>query len=454
MRDIGELITVGEAALRLLANQVPEGEVFITRSSSRSISIENNALKSIRGGGEIGIGLRILKDGRIGFSHANDLASVPDAIRLAIKGAAISPEKPFAFPAHQTYPTIPDLLDKRVLDLSMEQSVELARNMIEAARDVHPAIHVSGGGFSTSETEVVILNTAGLEVSEHLSGIGASLFTVYESDHPSSGHESDASHLLLRDVEEVGRRAADLALRGQDKVKIGAGTLPVILKPDVLADFMRFIIAPALHGIRAERGESVYSDRKGERIMHPDLTLVDDPSMPDGDMAMRMDDEGIPSRCHTLVANGELMDYLYTIGTGAEYNHSSTSSGIRGGGQDHSSPVVTSCRNLMLQGNTRDEEALVSEIDQGLMVHDIMGAHTANPVSGDFSVTGSILFLIEKGEVTRPVSQAMISGNFPDLLTRVSGLANNYRKISGGLAPGGFYLPSVRIDDVRVIGET
>lgn len=453
MKEIEDLLAIGESTLRLVTKHVKEAEVFITRSSSRSMKIENDAIKAVSGGGEMGIAIRILKNGRLGFSYATDLNSIPCAIEFALQGAAISPVKPFIFPAHETYHTVPELLDKRVLDLSLDMTLELATCMIDAAKDVHDDINVSGGGISYGEEEVVIMNTMGLEVSEHLSGISASIYAICEGENPSSGYEYDSSHLLIHDVDEIGRKAADLALRGQNKIKIETGKMPVVFKPDSISSFLEFILISSLYGIRAERGESVYSGMKGEMIIDEDLSVVDDPTMPDAENAMKMDDEGVPSRCHEIIKAGELKDYLYTIGTGAEYDHPSTSNGMRGGGQDHTSPVSTTGRNIMIQGNTRNEETLISEIDRGLLVHDIMGAHTANPISGDFSVTGSILFLIEKGEVTRPISQAMLSGNFPEHLKRVSGIGNNYRRLSGGLSPIGFYIPSVRVDDVQVTGE-
>lgn len=453
MREIDDLLVLGDSCLRLLRKHAKEAEVFITRNSSRSIKIENNGIKAVSGGGETGIALRLLKDGKLGFSYATDINSVPNAIQLALQGASISPRKPFSFPSKEHYYTVPDLLDTRVLDLTPDNAVDSARQMIDSARDYNPNVMVSGGGISFGEGEVIIMNTEGLEVSEHISGMSASMYAIFDSDAPSSGFEYDSSHLLLHGFETIGRKAAELAVQGQNKVKIETGTMPVVFKPDSISSLFEFILVPSLYGIRAEKGESVYSGKKGDEIINPAISFVDDPTMPDGENSMKMDDEGIPSACHEIIEKGILKDYLYTIGTGAEFDHPSTASGMRGGGQDYNAPVSTSGRNIMIQGNTHSEADLISEIDHGLLVHDIMGAHTANQVSGDFSVTGSILFLIEKGEVTRPVSQAMLSGNLPEYLHRISGLGNNYRRLSGGLSPVGFYLPSIRINDVQVTGE-
>ncbi len=453
MKDIEELLALGESALRIISRDVDDAEVLVTRGSSRRLGIENNCIKSVAGGGETGIAIRILKNRRMGFSYGTGIDSIPGALKLALQGAAISPEKPFEFPSKEHYYTIPDLLDKRVLDLAPDEGREMVMHMIDSATDVHKNIMATGGGISFGEGEVVIMNTRGLEVSEHVSGIGGSIHTVYESDSPSSGFEYNSSHIYIEDFGNIGRKAAELAVKGQNKIKIETKKIPVLFKPDAISSLLEFILVPALYGIKAEKGESVYSDRIDQQIMSPNLSLVDDPTMPDGENSMKMDDEGVPSKCHELVKNGMLKDYLYTIATGSEFDHASTASGLRGGGQDHMSPISTSGRNIMLQGDTTNEETLISEIKDGLLVHDIMGAHTSNPASGDFSVTASILFRISNGEVAEPVSQAMLGGNLPEYLMNVSGLGNNYRKLSGGLSPVGFYIPSIRIEDVMVTGE-
>ncbi|MCK4614170.1 MAG: TldD/PmbA family protein, partial [Thermoplasmata archaeon] len=396
------------------------------------------------------IAIRILKDKKMGFAYCTALEGVVRALNLAIQGASIVPERPFEFPADENYYTIPDLLDRRVLELSPEDGMEFASRMIDSARDAHKDIDVTGGGVSFGEEEVVIMNTRGLEVSEHLSGMSASVYTVFNSDHPTPGFEYDSSHLILKDYDEIGRKAAELAAKGQNPVKIGSKKMPVVLRPDAISSLFEFILVPALYGINVGKGESVYTGKLGTEIASPDLSLVDDPTMPDGENAMKMDDEGVPSRRIELIRNGVLKDFLYTIKTGVEFDHPSTSSGLRGG---YTSPVSTSGRNIILKGDTEEEDTLISEIKEGLLIHELMGAHTSNPASGDFSVTGSILFRIENGEVTGPVSQAMLSGNLPEYLKNVSGLGNNYRNLSGGLTAVGFYMPSVRIEGVRVTGE-
>jgi len=81
-----------------------------------------------------------------------------------------------------------------------------------------------------------------------------------------------------------------------------------------------------------------------------------------------------------------------------------------------------------------------------------MGAHTSNPASGRFSINSSILFKIEKGEIAYPVKQVMISGNMGECLSHVSGIGDDFRKLSGGLSTVSVFAPTVRVENVRVSG--
>ncbi len=77
------------------------------------------------------------------------------------------------------------------------------------------------------------------------------------------------------------------------------------------------------------------------------------------------------------------------------------------------SPPTTGCGDVQLlssmKSQTRDE--LIETMDNGYIVHSVMGAHTANPTSGDFSVTTSTILKVENGEIQGALKQAGVSGN-------------------------------------------
>ena len=92
------------------------------------------------------------------------------------------------------------------------------------------------------------------------------------------------------------------------------------------------------------------------------------------------------------------------------------------------------------QGSSQD--ALLQRMDEGYIVHSVMGAHTANPTSGDFSVTTSTVLRVQDGEIVGPVKQAGLSGNLAKALSKDVHLGDEIR-IQGSYSSGAMHLPDV-----------
>ncbi|MEM2738912.1 MAG: metallopeptidase TldD-related protein, partial [Candidatus Bathyarchaeia archaeon] len=111
-----------------------------------------------------------------------------------------------------------------------------------------------------------------------------------------------------------------------------------------------------------------------------------------------------------------------------------------------STPRIEATNFHILPGKKSPKE-LVSEIDEGLLVYSVQGAHSSNPASGEFSVVATPAWKIEKGEITHAVKGAMLAGNVFEALKNIFALANNERKI------GQLVAPWVLIGNVKVIGK-
>jgi PmbA protein len=206
------------------------------------------------------------------------------------------------------------------------------------------------------------------------------------------------------------------------------------------------MFTPAISGERVAIGESVYSGKMGERVMTPHLNIWDDGIMPGGLATAPVDDEGTPSRRKPIVEKGVLRTFLYDIVTAKRYGGMPTGNAIRPGynGMPHAAP-----RNLVLEGQQRPLDRLIASIDEGLLVNNVLGAHTGNLTSTEFSVNSTILFKIEKGAIVFPVASAMISGNLAEALSNVDALGDDRRVVPIG-SP--CYLPSVLFKGLRVTG--
>ncbi len=190
----------------------------------------------------------------------------------------------------------------------------------------------------------------------------------------------------------------------------------------------------------------MYEGKIGEKIATPDMELFEDPTLDWGLGSGGSDDEGVESRRVPLIAEGgRLQNFLYNLKEGAKSGADSTANGVR---RSFKSQPETNARNLNVKGQDLEEEALLR--NGKLLVGNVMGAHTANPVSGEFSVVVNPGWVIEGGEKQGRVDGAMISGNLPELLKKVE-LGSDYKDVLMGSTST--KLPSALLKDVTISGR-
>jgi PmbA protein len=185
-----------------------------------------------------------------------------------------------------------------------------------------------------------------------------------------------------------------------------------------------------------------------ENVINPSLSIHDDGLLEGGMSSGSRDAEGVPRRRQALVENGRLCNMLWStrdaaqqVAEGRTDAASSTGSAVSGG---HQSPPSTGCTELFLTSTeaSRSWEELLEHMDNGYVVNSVMGAHTANPSSGDFSVTTSSILKVENGEVVGSLKQAGLSGNFAKALTGEVILGSDPRR-QGSYSSGSMHLPDV-----------
>ena len=208
------------------------------------------------------------------------------------------------------------------------------------------------------------------------------------------------------------------------------------------------VVPSAIRGDRLVRNESFWSGKQGEVVLAKDLSLIDDGRLEGGKSASARDGEGVPTRRQTLVEQGRLVGSLWSTRDAAQQvaegriDHAQTNGcAVRGG---HQSPPSTGCSDLQMTSTQKSssQEALLERMEEGYIVHSVMGAHTANPTSGDFSVTTSTLLRVEGGEVIGPVKQAGLSGNLAKALSNDVHLGDEVR-VQGSYSSGNMHLPDV-----------
>jgi PmbA protein len=252
--------------------------------------------------------------------------------------------------------------------------------------------------------------------------------TIARAADVATGSEFFISRSYQPSLEEVGRAAAEMACSSLGGVKAESGTFDVLLRPLAMAELLEYTLLPALAADDVQKGRSSLRGRVGEKISSESLVIADDGLVPGGMDSSAFDGEGVPSQRTVLIDGGILKGYIYDSYTAGKEGVPSTGNAVRSGYSDV--PRVGN-RNLIV--SSPDARDLLAET-KGYLVNGLIGAHTANPISGDFSVEAKNAFLIAPGEEAKPIRSLMLAGNFFELLKDIE-IGRDVRAIGAIVTP-------------------
>ncbi|RAH13150.1 MAG: hypothetical protein CMB20_005260 [Methanobacteriota archaeon] len=434
---------------------ISQWEVYATQGYGHSLEIEAGKISMASGGGDGGFGIRIVDQGRYGYAHLVDPSSAANAIEQALSIAKMSPSiEGFELPENQSSQKVGGMLDKSLLDLGPEELLSQGDLVIQRVKELDSRAVAVGGGLGVGAGADVILTSNGIEDGGiHTShGIGIHV-SIDENEDLTSSYEGESSRFMLKDLTASVDKAVHWSQITRDKIKGGdTEDCPVMMTSDGFSPLFSVVVPSAISGERLARGESFWSQKMGESVMAGHLSLIDDGLMEGGMSSGSRDAEGVPSQTQTIVQSGKLTGELWStrdaakmISEGKVESASTTGSAVRGG---HSSPPVCGCSDLILSSSakTHARDRLIEEMENGYIVHSVMGAHTANPTSGDFSVTTSTILKVENGEIKGALSQAGFSGNLASALNGNVILGDSSIR-KGSYSTGSMHVPDVLLMD-------
>jgi len=424
-------------------------EVFLRSYSSTTIEIKDQQVDAFDRAKDIGAGLRVLVQGRMGFAFTTDLSdgALKTLVQAAITNAKNTepdpflslPEKP-ATAYHQT-----TIYDPEIVGLSEKDKIERVMAMEREAFAVDPRIkRIRKASASFSDSATLIMNTKGAEISYPGTACSSSIEVVAEDKGESqAGSEFDVNRFYRKlEIEEVGRRAAHKALDLLGAKHIDSVKAPVVLEAPVAQEFLG-LMASGFSAESVQKKRSLFIDKLGKEVASPVITVQDDGLLQGGLGSAPSDDELVPVMKKTVISNGRLALFLYNTYAANKDKTVSTGNGMRGGFKGLPGVGVT---NLYIEPGAESLEALLQSLDKGLFVTEVMGMHTANAISGDFSV-GATGFWVEKGKKVYPVREITIAGNILDLMKQVDAVGSDIR-FSGRIG-----CPSLRVKALSIGGK-
>ena len=431
---------IADDVKKAVKNKCDAYEIYIDEGKVIQLDSLKEELNFAKEEIELGLGIRVIKDNRQGFAFTSNLDKVEETALKAIENTKLTKtDENYAFAEVEKVTEVKKIYDKKFGDLSLDESVEFLKDTINVACD--SGCEVTGSGFSASEGRSLIVNSNGVSIENKGTGFGLGLSVTIQNDGEiATAYNSQSSRFFDIDGEKLAREVCNLAKSSLDTKPVETGDYDVVLDYYAATGLLQTFIG-AFNGENVSRGRSILKDKMGQEITNPTLSIVDNPLLEKGMFSSKCDDEGTSSQKTNLVKNGILNSFIYDIYNANREGVKTTSNGLRG---SYLTTPMISPTNLEFKFSEMRE---FDEIESGVLTTSILGAHTANPISGDFSVEASNAFKIENGELTEPITKAMISGNIFEIMKSVEGVNTDIKQY------GSFIIPKLLVHNLRVVGQ-
>lgn len=448
-----------------VARRAEYADLYFESRQARAVSLEEGIVKKASRSTTQGAGVRVLAGDKTGYAHSEEvtLKALQTAAHTAQTIAHDSTSTQVARLRETKRPDDFYALDALPISVPVDDEVALLQRIDEEARAYDPRITNVLASVAVEQKEVLILTSDGTITADARPLIRLQVTCIAEDgtdrQQGSYGGGGRVGFDFLFEADHwrtFTREAARQAVLGLDAVAAPAGSLTVVLGSGWPGILLHEAIGHGLEGDFNRKNVSAFSGRLGERVASELCTVVDDGTLPNRRGSLNCDDEGTPTGRTMLIENGVLTGYLQDRLNAKLMKMQPTGNGRRESFAHMPLPRMTN--TFMLAGESTPED-IIRSVPNGLYAVSFGGGQV-DITSGKFVFTASEAYLIENGRVTRPVKDATLIGNGPDVLTRISMVGNDLRLDEGigtcgkegQSVPVGVGLPTVRIDGLTVGG--
>ena len=408
-----------ETLLSKARARVDAAEGYSLERSSTPLSFRAGKLESINTRHTRGLGLRLLRNGRLGFASSTDFEAEDALLDAAMATAAHGDEVQFSFPEGDEH-VKEDFCNPELTEASLDALVEFGEALAKRLQEEAPGAEASLG-LERVVDRVRIMNTNGLVREEDRSSleVSVSLTKAKEGDILQIGDSVRLSSLDSLAPERLIQALSKRLTWSARVVSAPTGQLPVVFSPGGAIA----LILPLMMGSSGNHlcmGMSPLDGRIGEQIVDERISIFDDATCVGGSVSRAFDDEGIRTRRYPLIDQGVFRSFYHSLQTAAMTDSEPTGNGYRTSGRltqsDYRWQPADSASNLIVSTGEGSEEELLHEMGDGLLVDSLMGLGQGNLMAGDFSNNIGLGFLVKDGCVVGRVKNTMVAGNVYELL--------------------------------------
>jgi PmbA protein len=436
------LTNLKEAGKNLLEiaekKNLDEAEAYLVSNKVLTVRLVNNSVFEAKGVHDIGVGLRVIKNNMLGFSSTADLSkkSLEKLVDAASStGKARKLPFKYSFTKPEKIPKVVGVYDRKLAKLPSEKAVDLAYEMVEASLAHSNKISDNAGVLNVVCYETLLLNTHGVSAENSGTFFEVSLSaTAKNGQNVSEGSNATAGRSLKElKPEEVGKKAAEMAVSGLKSQKLKEDTYTVILDYEPTSEiigYLSMLVSPMI----ARLYFPLLLDKVGKKIAGQQLTLIDDPLMPNGVGSEPVDDEGTPSKKQVILDKGTLKAFVYDSFYGAIEKKKTTGNAVRASfavgvssfpGKNYNGEPIPVPRNPYFKPGKWKREEILEETKKGLLVRHFHYTRLTNPTRGDFtSVLRMGLYAVKNGEIVGALKKSRLLDNLLKILENVDAVSD------------------------------
>jgi len=437
----------------LLAGRADEHELFFIDDDGVCAESKGGVVDSLKAHRGHGVGVRVISDGRPGFAFSSDFerASLEAVVKNALAASHDTdrdeflsvPEGGSIASAIERSALYDDFYRPGQSEAAIEGAVLVEKGAMDFSDEV---VRVRKASYEAHRLRTRVLNSKGVDASHSATFYTTHVTAIAErAGEAQMGWDMALDHLGSKiEPHEAGRNAAIRAVRMLGARSIASERLPAVLENTVVCELLE-VLSGSFLGDNLAKGKSMLRDKVGKKVFSPIVNIRDDGTMRGGWSTSSSDAEGLPAQNTALVTEGVLRGYLFDSYWAGKMKSASTGNATRSGYTDTPGVGLT---NLYMEvpAGAGGIEDLFSEAGRGLFITELLGVHTINPVTGDFSLGASGVW-IEGGRLSYPVRGLAIAGNLLGLFGKVIASASDMRFL------GSIGAPSILINELEASGS-
>jgi PmbA protein len=423
-------------------------EVYSRDVFSTSVSVQAGEIQGIESEKKTEVAIRITKGDKMGAAVATSLDD-ETIIERALISLENQKSEAVDFPNEKVENVI--CASDRVKNMGTQELVKLTFDVSDRLKAIASDI-TSGVELIKTIKNVKMINSSGFESEYDYTNIAAVIYTLNEQGFYSTIKEYSSSDVPMIQDKQL-EKMIELHRLGNQMVTLENEKMPVVFSGNVMGSLMLRVLG-GVNGGNVSKGISPVGEKLGQKLFSDKITVRDDATMPLGCNSYAFDDEGTPAQNTVIYESGVLKSFLVSCGQSKKIGMKPTGNAQKRtlfSKEIEDSPSVFDT-NIIIEGHSVPDEAIIGGIKRGLFITGVMGAHTGNINQGDFSMNISSGFLIENGKMVGKVKGAMIAGNIYDLFQKVEAIGTEKEVMRSIFYTMG-YSPMVLFSEVNIVGK-